>query len=986
MNGVRLNGKAHSYEKPIPGCLGRMVCLFDLTSNVASNKMLTEKPHCDGSPRSRSRSDVSRMSSPIVDDIEDKVIVSELRRSSSGKRSEGTPMKMLIAQEMSKDLESRSNSPNVVAKLMGLDTLPQQQLPDLASKRSHSRCNSQYSNPELLTGYWQPEHGLFDREIGYEVPQYQEQNECRDAYETWQQPQRTNRLRDVSPCKIRCNENTSGKKMALISQKFMELKHLATDEKLRQTKEFQDAVEVLNSHRDLFVKFLQEQNSLFSHHLYAGHFVPPPAETKRITVLRPSKLVFDDKIAAAGKKTERQIKKLTKVDEAKRWNNHHHGFSPTIPSWKSDDSSTQPTKIVVLKPNLVKNHELKAVASSTPSSPGNLRGGSLFEEPVPDETHEARAVAKEITQQMHENLAGDRRDETLLSSVLSNGYTGDESSFNKSEAEFVVGNLSDSEVMSPASRHSWDYVNRYSGVCSPSSFSRASYSPESSVCREAKKRLSERWAMMASNGINREHKHMRRNSSTLGEMLVLSDTKKPERSEEEDSIKVQGSKGSTSCLNSSLSNGGSVIESRSLMRSNSVPLSSTAHSGGLSVEVPGPEACKLGSPNEAMKGKTTKPSFKGKFTSLFFPKNKKSGKEKSGNSQSMDETPIEAAEVSGSPMPIERVSDDISKSKKNICSEDTLCPSLEFPSCSVSPDFDGVSPLQAGLSVSRPAISRISGENQDQPSPISVLDQLFEEDDGRTLGCSSGVEAIQHGKQSPPCFSRSNLIDKSPPIGSIARTLSWNECSVERAAPYPLKSPFLSPGTEADEGEWLFLVQSLLSAAGLDSMVQLCSNFARWHSPESPLDPLLREKYVDLTSKDPLHEAKGMEIRSNCKLVFDCVNAVLVDMVGVRSNISQWASTSVRANDRLLGNTSPLLADGVWARIKEWFCGEMRWLSDDDGGDGNSLVERVVRKELVGKSWAESVRLEVDNIGKEIEGKLLEDLVEESVVEWTCRR
>lgn len=35
-------------EKPFPGCLGRMVNLFDLSAGVNRNKLLTDKPHRDG--------------------------------------------------------------------------------------------------------------------------------------------------------------------------------------------------------------------------------------------------------------------------------------------------------------------------------------------------------------------------------------------------------------------------------------------------------------------------------------------------------------------------------------------------------------------------------------------------------------------------------------------------------------------------------------------------------------------------------------------------------------------------------------------------------------------------------------------------------------------------------------------------------------------------------------------------------------------------
>ena len=51
------------------------------------------------------------------------------------------------------------------------------------------------------------------------------------------------------------------KKMALVRQKFMEAKRLSTDERLRQSKEFQDALEVLSSNKDLLLKILQEPNT-----------------------------------------------------------------------------------------------------------------------------------------------------------------------------------------------------------------------------------------------------------------------------------------------------------------------------------------------------------------------------------------------------------------------------------------------------------------------------------------------------------------------------------------------------------------------------------------------------------------------------------------------------------------------------------------------------------------------------------------------------
>lgn len=48
MNGIHQNGKDRSFEKTFPGCLGRMVNLFDLNGAVAGNRLLTDKSHQDG--------------------------------------------------------------------------------------------------------------------------------------------------------------------------------------------------------------------------------------------------------------------------------------------------------------------------------------------------------------------------------------------------------------------------------------------------------------------------------------------------------------------------------------------------------------------------------------------------------------------------------------------------------------------------------------------------------------------------------------------------------------------------------------------------------------------------------------------------------------------------------------------------------------------------------------------------------------------------
>lgn len=233
------------------------------------------------------------------------------------------------------------------------------------------------------------------------------------------------------------------------------------------------------------------------------------------------------------------------------------------------------------------------------------------------------------------------------------------------------------------------------------------------------------------------------------------------------------------------------------------------------------------------------------------------------------------------------------------------------------------------------------------------------------------------------------MIDKSPPIESIARTLSWDESCAETATPYPLKSSLGSCGTKEDEKDWLALVQTLLSAAGLDDGVRCNSFFSRWHSLNSPLDPSLRDKYANnVNGKETLHEGKRRQLRSSRKLVFDCVNAALADMTGYGCDrrVRSMACGGGGAKDSLMRDDSALLVvDLVWDRMKEWFSREVRCVAEDEEDSNSLVVERVVRKQVVGKGWAERMRLEKDNLGTEIEATLLQELVEEAVVELTGR-
>ncbi|KAL0284195.1 UNVERIFIED_CONTAM: hypothetical protein Sangu_2838600 [Sesamum angustifolium] len=853
MNGIGQNDKNRNFKKTYPGCLGRMVNLFELNVGVSTNRLLADKPHQDGahffysicsifchfpltsSLLSRSRSDVSRMSSS-GDQIEEKVTAPEFKSSFPNRKSNGTPMKMLIAQEMSKEVVSQPDPPNLVAKLMGLDALPHQEA-ESTTQRSHSRGRPR-SHSDIPMSCWEQQKGFFHH--GYE-------------------------------------ETINDNKMALVRQKFVEAKRLSMDEKLRKSKQFQDALEVLNSNKDLFLKCLQEPNSIFSQQLYSQQSVSPPPGTKRITVLRPTK-VADINIAGAGNKDGNQMKKGAFL-QLNGLEKIHPGSSPPA-SYQSYENPTQPTRIVVLKPSPGKPHDINAVSSPHSEPPKRLQGGDSFGNEGEDENQESREIARAITQQMREKLGRHLRDETLTSSVFSNGYAGDESSFNKSEIEYADGNLSDSEIMSPVSRHSWDYVNKLCSPYSSSSFSRASYSPESSVCREAKKRLSERWAMMASNRSYQEQGMFAEAPAHWVKCLLFLRQRSEQRTDEN----VDSSP-------------------RNLTRSKSVPISSTEFGTRLNIGV-------------------------------------------SVSDNGKPEVPKEDAKASTVKSLVQRES------------------------------------FKTGLAMENPCESGNQGE---QPSPISVLDEHFEEDERKAKVFPHYAKPDQQGVKLPLDSTGSNLIDKSPPIGSIARTLSWDDSCIDTASSHPAKECLATEETDEDEQELYTFVETLLLAAGLQGEVQSDSFLARWHSPQSPLDPLLRDKYIDLKDKETLHEAERRQRRSMRKLVFDCVNTALVDISGYGSDLGQRAIPCIGANNQSLDSASLTMVDKVWGRMNVWFSSKVKCVSDDSGDEHNLVVERLIRNEVAGKGWMDHLRLEIDDLGMEIEARLLEELLQESVVELTGR-
>ncbi|PWZ44654.1 hypothetical protein Zm00014a_015707 [Zea mays] len=310
INVAMLRGRVYDQKKA-------MINLFDLSAGMSSTNKLTDRARIDevvlflfnlartdsqnsncctfcsdisGSPACRSWQDVKRTVDPAKVYANDKVGASNW--SSSRNNSNASPLDMASEKEMSKELESKKKSPSVVARLMGLEEdLPGQ---ELALHPAKGKLKKRHLNGNLAETNNLHQHQeqylssitTCDKHIGPK-----ETVEFKDVYEVSEEPLRTYHLHDQTFPREMSSRSKRDIRMEIVRQNFMEAKRLATNEKLLRSKEFQDALEVLSSNRYLFLKFLEEPNSTLSKQLAGLHRSPSPPQTKRITVLKPTKFV-----------------------------------------------------------------------------------------------------------------------------------------------------------------------------------------------------------------------------------------------------------------------------------------------------------------------------------------------------------------------------------------------------------------------------------------------------------------------------------------------------------------------------------------------------------------------------------------------------------------------------------------------------------------------------------------------------------------------
>ncbi|XP_058771045.1 uncharacterized protein LOC131644537 isoform X1 [Vicia villosa] len=898
----------------------------------------------------------------------------------SSKQSVGTPIKKLLAEEMSPMTETKRRPPGVIARLMGLDGLPSQHLhKPVPLEKTQSRGLSNEGRSSRRSS--------------------RDQEEFKDVFEVSEIPKVESGRHSSSDFKAHEDE------MSFIEQKFMNAKRLATYQDYQSSKEFHETLEVLDSNKDLLLKYLKQPDSLFKKHLndlqgspfqsHSGHVAPPNMEN------------FDHGLNWRSDK-EAQHVNYNRFHQ-KHSDDYHNQFDkrrvmqnpPRSSKHRfkgSREQSAVATKIVVLKPNLGKLQNGTKIQSS-PCSPHNFlsehgnqvefsdvrfRDAELYKKiNLPDSARsfrhnslESTEIAKEVTRQMKNSLS---RGCMMSSSSRFKGCTRSDSSSSAS------GNESPEEITAPIG-DPFDLSKRSR---------RSPRSTESSVSREAKKRLSERWKMAHK---SQEVQGSSR-SSTLADMLAFPG-KKGTRFDSMangggfyDKFARNGEpSGWVEPLGISSKDGWRDASIGSLSRSKSLPASSTVFGNARTFmcaealrndRYMGPKDLKRERRRATMSldhrhGLNSRSTISGHKKSWSLLSSKQEVNEFSPDLNAVEnniminleeDSPnleVHSPETFGQRLRNTSVVSDDVVDVANGNTDGSFEPSSDkvLPGTSscvlIKGDSSGVedNSMQeevsagstGGISVlseaPAPGLESPCCKDADQPSPISVLDPSFTDDVSSCSECFGSVSADLQGLRMQ--LQLLKLESEEHVEGPMQ--ISSDEDGVEAYAEM-LEENALRRTEDSWESSYII---DVLSESAIDKG-QTHNILEVWHSLECPVslsvfEKLEEERYSDWTICS----------KSERRMLFDRINSGIVKIHEQSADPQPWVGNAGKTfgSKRFTG-----LQDGIFQML----------------GSQGKVEDDALGKLLVVESQWLGLRDDIDVIGREVEILILDDLVAEIV-------
>uniref|UniRef100_A0A7N0U9Y2 DUF4378 domain-containing protein n=1 Tax=Kalanchoe fedtschenkoi TaxID=63787 RepID=A0A7N0U9Y2_KALFE len=889
----------------------------------------------------------------------------------------GSSIKKLLFDEMSNERVQKRRSPSVIARLMGFEGLSLQQ-------PTHKQLTNTQAKPQM-TEYENYSHMRTSKQY----PQFKDVYEVSESVKGESQGYRSRRS---------ATSELSEAEIAFVRQKFIDAKRLATDEKFQGSKEFNDALEVLESNKDLFLKLLQEPNSMLTKHLHDLRRAYPHSQCSH-TISKEPKGNQRHGNKDMGPQVQREIlrnngsgtpQKLSNVSAFYGTHRHDNG---NLKNWHEglDDRSTFPTKIVVLKPNL------RRIQVSKPAS-DIISSASEFENSKKSQNIRIRDAEQRGKKHLNDDLQLPRHNAGESGELARRITQKMRGSLRTRSLDFTIYGLQDYNGGGSSSYESGNESSNGSDSRSSTSYSSnrtklpLSHLSGSSVNKEARKRLSERWKMT-----QRFQEVGLSKSSTLGEMLSIPETTK----ESEIVILARKATSKDSRLNSAEEQARPLgISSRdgwkyygqvkSLSSSASVPASLETLESTMRCKVSDDKRHLMRRMSHKDPSKTVKeiPRHKEELGDRRSRKSKSDSHHFSNITENNYSSEYTVSHIKDTP-----VCDEIPHEKEIIASEasavkaglvidevqdaqqGTLAMSVmpleeyhhigptfqsEFQSpnhdtgifdTQTSPDkkFEGYATPLDYLSVGPQSPSK--SKDAELPSPMSVLGIPFPDDPSPGTECFGSLTADLQGLR----MQLRLLKQESDSYAGGSMAISSSEDDEE--------------STEVSEKRSLLAVDSLDSSYILDALTN--SGFyddephsfsARCHPSDYPMSPAEFEKLEEKYGEQAIWS------RSERRILFDLINSGLVEIFRQCHDPHPWVKQSSSAT--------------LWSKssnIDELEEKLLNWLQIQRTQENDALAaEKTIVKEL---EWYDSGRY-IDEVGSWFEDLLTDELIKEILESW----
>ncbi|KAF8683730.1 hypothetical protein HU200_044662 [Digitaria exilis] len=486
----------------------------DGSSEWNAARSTVPSPDHQGTVSSRKQATYSGMLSDSV--------FAAVNRQSKSRRASVVPMRMLIDEEFSNDVNARHISPGAVGRLMDLDSLP-------SSGTHDQHRHTQSHAPNTSPGCFHDRNGLHEG-----IPHRRSTDGITDVFEVMEGT-RTKMHR--SPRSRNGNRSSRSDKLDsadvdFIRQKFIDAKRLSTDESLHMSEEFNETLDALVSNKDVLLEFLQKFDPVVKRDLDTRG--SPSSTANCITILKPARrnqVTGTESNFNEQKEVKHSLKKSYSSVSTQSLKEASGSLRQKLSRSCHQENTGKrgcPTRIVVLKPNLEKPHDVEGAFRLHHEIPhSDYRKHKEYQDvgrwspytedyrcqvPLGDSETLAcrgkgsREMAREITKQMRDARGGSRKHVVNSETIP----------FASDERSPLLPSVT--RLNTPESIH------RSSEMCdvwASSSFnSSPTYSTETSVSKEAKKHLSNRWKKT-----RQCHDQITDGDGfgTLGDMLALSD-------------------------------------------------------------------------------------------------------------------------------------------------------------------------------------------------------------------------------------------------------------------------------------------------------------------------------------------------------------------------------------------------------------------------------------------------------------------------------